>query len=176
MSQFYQGVTAGVLPPSVPTSFVTDDGTATPAANIINVVTEGDGALGIETSAPGSSNTILITLTGFTAGTGTTVGATTADLITVTPTDLKSFSIQSIVSGYDLINNETIGGELLGVGRKSGAVTIVGTPDKTAEADVGLSTGSYDLIASGATFIVRATGVAGRTITWAARLNYVSSP
>ncbi len=108
-------------------------------------------------------------------GTGTTVGLTTADLITVTPTDLKSFSIQCLVSGYDTANNEMIGGELLGTGRKNTTVTIVGTPDKTAEADAGLSTASYDLVASGANFIVRVTGVAGRTINWGARLNYVSS-
>lgn len=174
MSQFYQGVTAGVLPPSVPTSFQTDSGTATPAANILNVVTPGSGTQGIATS--GSGNTITITVSGFVSGTGTTIGATTADLITVTPTDLKGFSIQSLVSGYDLVNNQTIGGELLGVGRKNGTVTIIGTPDKTAEADAALSTGSYDLVASGATFIVRVTGVAGRTISWGARLNYVSSP
>lgn len=174
MSQFYQGVTSGALPPSVPTSFITDSGTATPAANTLNVVTPGGGTSGIATS--GSGNTLTITLSGFTAGTGTTVGATTADLITVSPTDLKAFSIQCLVAGYDSANNEMLGGELLGCGRKNTTVTIVGTPDKTDEADAALATGSYDLVASGGNFIVRVTGVAGRTIDWGARLNYVSSP
>lgn len=175
MSQFYQGVTSGALPPSVPTSFVTDDATvATPAANILNVFTPGNGTQGIATSASG--NTITITLQAQTTGTGTTIGATTADLITVSPTDLKSFSIQCLIAGYDLVNDQMFGGELLGTGRKNGTVTIVGGPDKTKGADAGLAAGDYDLVASGANFIVRVTGVAGRTIAWQARLVYITSP
>lgn len=57
MSQFYQGVTAGALPPSVPTSFVTDDGTVVPAANVVNV----NGGPGIEVIAnlTGSNNMVI---------------------------------------------------------------------------------------------------------------------
>lgn len=39
MSQFYTGVTAGSLPPTVPTSFTTNNGTATPLAN--NIIIHG---------------------------------------------------------------------------------------------------------------------------------------
>lgn len=60
MSQFYQGVTAGSLPPSVPTSFVTDDGTVIPAANIVNIT----GGPGIEVVAdPTGSNNLVINQT-----------------------------------------------------------------------------------------------------------------
>lgn len=59
MSQFFVGVTAGSLPPSVPLRFTASDATvAIPAANNLNVF----GANGATTTAAGS--TITITTTG----------------------------------------------------------------------------------------------------------------
>ncbi len=56
MSQFYQGVTAGALPPTVPTSFLLDDGnSAIPLGNII-AVTSGSGT----STSLGLSNQIKI--------------------------------------------------------------------------------------------------------------------
>ncbi len=59
MSQFYQGVVSGSLPPSVPTSFVTDSGTVIPAANVVNV----NGGPGVQVSAnPNGSNNMVISI------------------------------------------------------------------------------------------------------------------
>jgi len=60
MSQLFTAVTAGV-PTNVPTTFVADAGSATPAANILNVV----GAGGTTTAGVGNTITITTTATVF---------------------------------------------------------------------------------------------------------------
>lgn len=55
-------VTPAILPPSVPTSFVEDVGTAVPALNILNIV----GGAGIQTSGAGNTVTITAIGAGFT--------------------------------------------------------------------------------------------------------------
>src|SRR5271156_1254217 len=49
---------SGVIPGDVPIDFVTDSGTATAIANVLNV----NGGPGINVSAPGSSNSVSIGL------------------------------------------------------------------------------------------------------------------
>ncbi len=60
MSQIIKNLASGPVPPSVPTSFVTDSGTVIPALNVVNV----HGGAGITVTAnPNGSNNMLISLT-----------------------------------------------------------------------------------------------------------------
>lgn len=57
MSQIFKDLSSGTVPPSVPTSFVTDSGTAIPALNVLNVL-GGDSC-----ATSGAGNTITINVT-----------------------------------------------------------------------------------------------------------------
>src|SRR4026209_1148099 len=83
MSQFYQGTTSGSLPPSVPTSFPTDNGTATAVGNVLNVLTK-DTVSNFDNGITdtGSGNTITIFNTNRQTGTVTTTDATVTTIIT----------------------------------------------------------------------------------------------
>lgn len=72
MSQFYLMPPGGA--PAIPTSFVTDDGTAVPAANILNIL----GSPGVTTS--GSGNTVIISLTNIATNYVSIIGPNTYDV------------------------------------------------------------------------------------------------
>ena len=172
MSQIYKTVSST---PAVPTSFVTDSGTAVPAANILNVVTPGSGTQGIMTS--GSGNTITITLneTAF-SGTATTVGATNAVLNVNVPVPTNSaMSFRVNLVGYDSANSVGIGGELLAAIRNvAGVLTIIGVPDQTINSDIALFGATWTLTSSGTNAQIEVSGVAGHTIDWKGIIDIVS--
>lgn len=175
MSQFFQGVTAGSLPPSVPLAFTEDTGTAVPVANNLNIL----GGVGIDTS--GSGSTVTISLENSSTGTETTVGAVTADVLTVNLTiavgGAGTISIESRVAGFNASTPASAGYLLYGTARTDGVTaTIVSTPDQIINEDSALAAADCTFVASGNNVIVRATGVAGLTIVWRATSNYTVAP
>ncbi len=139
MSQIYKPLTSGgPIPGNIPTSFVTDNGTAVPAANILNV----NGGPGVQVIAnPNGSNNILINITEITpsytsvnfAMSPYTVTATdyfisvdaTGGPITInlpdSPTSNKQFIVKDRL-GQSQVNNITIKS-------LTGASTIDGQPN-----------------------------------------------
>ena len=164
MSQITLPTTAGNLPPSVPTSFVTDAGTAIPVANVLNVV----GGPGINTS--GSGSTVTVNLNGALSGTGTTIGAVTADVITFAAGAVPgTYQFDIRVAGFDATVPQSCGYGIIATARTTGAAaSIIGTPDKVVAEEGTLSAANADVVASGNNIIVRVLGIAVDTVRWKA--------
>ena len=150
MSQFYQGVVPGMLPPSVPTSFVTNSGTATPVANVIDIV----GGTGITTS--GSGDTVTISLTG--TGATETLTGNTGGAISPTANNINTLGTGSITiagSGSTLTTQLTgLTNHAVLVGAGTATITKIGPTANTgailqnnAGADPSYSTATYPSIA-----------------------------
>lgn len=167
---------SGPVPPSVPTSFVTNSGTAVPAANVLNVLgddTTANNVNGISTSGSGSTETIL--LTNRLQGTTSTVGAANGDVITfslgATPSSYKFFFN---LTGFDAITPSCGGYAIDATARTTGAAaTVIQTPDGDEDEDVAFANADWTVVASGNNIILRVTGVAGLTISWSAVGYYV---
>lgn len=177
MSQYYRRVDGGS--PSVPTSFTTDDGTGIPAANNLNLLardtTEND-IDGIRSKAdPNNGDNVYIELTNRLQGSGTAIGAATADLITF---DLGAsaavYRFTFIVAGRDTGTGEGATYNVLGAMRTDGVTATEISIDIDNEAeDAALVDAEIDLLASGNNAVLRVTGVAGQNISFQAVGSYV---
>lgn len=179
MSQFYIGLTEGALPPSVPTSFVTDSGTVIPAANIVNVnggSTTANNDDGIQAIAnPDLSNNLEILLTNRLTGTATSTNGSVENLVTFAlGASVATYRITFDVSGRDTVSGDGVGYTLWGTVKTNGAAaSIISSPFIDNDEDASLLGADITLIASGNNAILRVTGVAGRTINYKAVGQYV---
>jgi hypothetical protein len=180
LSQYFVTTESGPSPPDVPTTFQTEDGDAVPALNILNLLTDStidnfdDGI-----TNDGSGNTVTHYLTNRTVQTATTSdgGGQSQSVTLFTPVDDKGFTYRVLVNGYDATNNETAGGELIGMGRKeAGAVTVISDNDVFSDSDAGLASADWNIVANGADVDMDFTGVAGRSIVWKVLFEYIQSP
>lgn len=188
MSQIYKASVSST--PSVPTSFETDlqdtttlaltpsTGSAVPQANTLRI----GGDNGIKTyevtNVPGA-----LTI-GYIRGDDTTVGATTADLITQATNTNSTLTFQFQLSGFSTTDNTGIGifgfGSVINI---AGAVTVVNTVEFVRNTTDFIAPPALDpingasvaIVPSGSSFIVRVTGVAGLTINWSAILPGVAT-
>lgn len=178
MSQFYQGVVAGSLPPSVPTTFTADDTTtATPVANNLNVFSNDittNNNNGVQTTASGS--TLTIQLTNRIQGQTSTVGNVTSDVITfslgATP---GAFKFHFEVVAFESTTPAGLGYSIEASARTDGiSASIISLPDADEDEDPALTVDAdWQVIASGNNVIVRVTGVTALTLNWGCVGTYV---
>lgn len=184
MSNIYKTSSSGVVPPTVATSYVTDNGTAVPDLNILQVkaidVTDNntngiqiEGGL-VET---GFSNLVQVQLTNRVTATATTTDAT--------PTQLYSFALSASPGTYffnqkviaynvtDLLSAAYNGERCL---RTTGAaaIEIENTPVTLLESEEG---GMSALLVSnsvaGNNAVLTVTGLLGKTINWYVLTDYI---
>ena len=110
MSQFYQGVTAGSLPPSVPLQFTADDATvAVPATNDLNLLSrisfDDDDDFIRTTVDPNGSNNFYIEVTNRFVDTITTTDATPTNLNVFSFNMHGTYQIETNVVAYKVTDN-----------------------------------------------------------------------
>jgi hypothetical protein len=174
MSQIFKAVTAGNLPPSVPTSFITDIGTVIPSANVVEI----HGGPGVVVLAnPDGSNEMLVTVIDEAyTGTATTVDATPQVLnINIPVPNNSAMSFRVNLVAYDPTNNIGLAGELLaGIRNVSGTLTVISVPDRTVNADLALVGSTYTLTSSTTFAQVQVQGVLGHTLNWKGNIDIIS--
>ncbi len=171
MSQIYKSLASGPVPPSVATSYVTDDGTAIPVANSLNVLardTTVNDVDGIRTNAdPNGSANLYVELTNRLQGTVTTVGAVTDNVITFTPSVIGTYSTEFRVAAYNTTSSLGAGYSLFGAIRYDGVnSTICDTFDEIVNEEGAMSGVDIAVTTSGASLLVQVTGYAAQTINW----------
>ena len=192
MSEFHIISTDANIPSDVPTSFQTDDGTGVPAAhilimhgydstenNVFGITSKGDGAAG-NPPGTGLANEVDYYLTNRDHSNATTVGVTTANVITFSPPSTRGiYDLTFYVAGW--CDTDTLGAsyQVTGSVRSNGVnLATTGTPVRTMVGDTTLfSVELVDVvIAAGPSIVLQATGLSplgvDKTIKWTAVMTY----
>lgn len=174
MSQIIKNLASGPVPPTVPTSFVTDSGTAVPAANILLVYGNDsieNNANGIITKGgvvgTGTANELDIIITNRIQGTTSTIGAVTSAMITYPLTVIGTYAIECRVGAYNTTSSIGAGYSIFGTARYDGVnANLVGTPDKITNEEGAMSAANVTMTIAGSNVLINGVGYAANTINW----------
>lgn len=175
MSQIFIPSASMPPPPQVPTTFVTDSGSATPAANTLSVLgidatTDIDN--GIRTTGSGSA--VNVVLTNRTTGTATTPAAALTTIVTLplgaTP---GVFYVSGNVQGFAAVGPSAATYSFSGGYRTDGATaTELGTEYHDTFEDPGFVTADIFLTTSGNDVLLQVQGVLATSIDWNSLLEF----
>lgn len=181
MSQISNTSAGGSIPVTVPTSFITDNGTAIPAAYVLNVnggslTTSNDNGVIAQANPNGSANLQVALTNRLANATAVNVtGAVTGNVITFALGGTAAvYRFKFDVTGRETTTGNGVGYTVFGSARTNGtAATMIATPFVDNDEDSALLAADMTLIASGNNVILQATGVAATTIAFKAVGNYV---
>jgi len=166
---------SGPVPPAVPTSFVTQNGTAVPAANILivnafdstenndNGIISKGGVVGT-----GTANEVDIVLTNRGTGSVTTSDATLTTIATfslgATP---GVYFIDGDFIGFDITDTAGAGYGFSSAFRTTGAAaTEISTEFKDLFEEAAMAASDIFVAASGNNIVFQVQGIAAKTINW----------
>jgi|SRR5271157_93254 len=156
-------INTGGAPPGV-TTYAEDTGSATPALNILNIITGAtDGVATV-----GAGNTVTISLRNRLYGTVTTVDATATTVVTLPLGAVaSSYTFDISIAGYDAVGNLAANYTLVGGTRTNGAAAVL-LPNQSLDEfeDVALLACDAALSVSGNNALIRVQGIAATTIDW----------
>ncbi len=180
MSQIYKTLTSGgPIPPSIPTSFVTDNGTVDPSGNTVNIngsSTTANNTNGIQVIAnPTGTNNELVQLTNTVIGSVTTTNAALTTIITF------PLSASATVYGFygDIVARDITDAagafySIISCSRTDGTTAIeVGVEYDTQLEDGVMAPADIFSNVSGNNLLIQVQGVAGKTIDWFAKFQYI---
>lgn len=173
MSQIYKSATGST--PSIPVQFTADSGSATPAANNLNLFTSDtsqDDDDGIRTIASGSTVTTQLTNRG--TGQVTTVDATPTTIVSFTFGAVQAgATFEGVVTAIKNSNGQTASWRVFGSGKSNGTTaTEVGSDVGTSFKDTDLLTSNVTFTAVGNAILISGVGVAATSINWDALITY----
>lgn len=166
MSQIWKSSTSSPSPPDVPTEFVTDDGSATPAANILNIFAASSSANNVNNIVTtGSGDTVSIILTNQFGQSTTTSGAVSSSVTILSGLAEGTYVFDIKGLAYSSASNSSNGYTLVGGVRSTGAAAVLlsGQARDNFEEAAGAS---VVLDVSGNDVIVTVTGAAGIDYDW----------
>lgn len=180
MSQFFVGVSAGSLPPSVPTSFTTDVGTVIPAANNVNLTgtdtnANNDNGIRVIANPTGSAN-MEVQLTNRITGIVTTddISGQTATLVSLSlGGDPGVYFVEGSIVAYDVTDAAGAAYSFSGAATTDGENgTEISVESKDIFEQAAMETADFSLGVSGNTASITVTGVVGKEVHWSALFVY----
>lgn len=190
MSQIYKPLTSsGPIPPVIPTSFETDDGTAIPSANVLEVFaydSEEDNVNGITTkgglnagdppdAGNGDTNEVGIYLTNRITGAEVTTDDTVTQIFSFDLGGVAgTYLMKNYIVAYDVNNNKSAAySSQINVRTNGVTANAVSSGNHfTSEEDTMVNC-SVQSGTTGNTFILTVTGLPATTINWRALTEYI---